>query len=50
MACWNPSTLQKCTYICTNMGLQELPVGIPLRQIPIEKSKNDLLEFLYLTY
>jgi hypothetical protein len=29
MGCWNPSTLY------TNMGLQELPVGIPLPQIPI---------------
>jgi hypothetical protein len=32
------------------MGLQELPVGIPLPQIPIEESKSDLLEFLYIPY
>ena len=44
MPSWNPSILH------TNMGLQELPVGIPLRQIPIEMSNSDLLEFLYLIY
>ena len=34
MACWNPSTLH------TNMGLQELPAGIHLPQIPIEDYKE----------
>jgi hypothetical protein len=34
MACWNPSTLH------TNMGLQELPAGIHLPQIPIEDYKG----------
>ena len=29
MACWNPSTLH------TNVGLQELSVGIPVPQIPM---------------
>ena len=43
MACWNPSTLH-------TMGLQELPVGIHLLQIPIEESKNGLLESLYLRH
>ena len=60
MGCWNPSTLY------TNMGLQELPVGIPLPYIqrgleewgvgiplpyiPIWDYKSCLLESLYLTY
>jgi hypothetical protein len=42
MACWNPSTLY------TNRGVEEWPVGIPLPQIPIEDSKNGVLESLYL--
>ena len=44
MGCWNPSTLY------TNMGLQELPVGISLPYIPIWDYTSCLLESLYLTY